>query len=68
MGPPSLNLYAPQPGETAAHSEDKDTEESKSGARAGLTMTTVDRPGGEHGHNLEDRMVLSASLEHYSLN
>ncbi|KAI4830875.1 hypothetical protein KUCAC02_002478 [Chaenocephalus aceratus] len=45
MGPPSLNLYAPQPGESAAHSEDKDTEESKSGARAGLTMTTVDRPG-----------------------
>ncbi|KAJ4947661.1 hypothetical protein JOQ06_009694 [Pogonophryne albipinna] len=44
-GPPSLNLYAPQPGESAAHSEDKDTEESKSGARAGLTMTTVDRPG-----------------------
>ncbi|KAK5935077.1 hypothetical protein CgunFtcFv8_020471 [Champsocephalus gunnari] len=45
MGPPSLNLYAPQPEESAAHSEDKDTEESKSGARAGLTMTTVDRPG-----------------------
>ncbi|XP_010785398.1 LOW QUALITY PROTEIN: phosphatidate phosphatase LPIN1-like [Notothenia coriiceps] len=44
-GPPSLNLYAPQPGESAAHSEDKDTEESKSGARAELTMTTVDRPG-----------------------
>ncbi|KAK1891525.1 Phosphatidate phosphatase LPIN1 [Dissostichus eleginoides] len=44
-GPPSLNLYAPQPGESAAHSEDKDTEESKSGARAGLTMTTVERPG-----------------------
>ncbi|XP_034088073.1 phosphatidate phosphatase LPIN1-like isoform X1 [Gymnodraco acuticeps] len=44
-GPPSLILYAPQPGESAAHSEDKDTEESKSGVRAELTMATVDRPG-----------------------
>ncbi|KAF3832452.1 hypothetical protein F7725_026117 [Dissostichus mawsoni] len=40
-----LPVVSIPPGESAAHSEDKDTEESKSGARAGLTMTTVDRPG-----------------------
>ncbi|XP_037602489.1 phosphatidate phosphatase LPIN1 isoform X1 [Sebastes umbrosus] len=43
-GPPSLTLYAPQPGETDAHGGDKDTEESKNGAGVGLT--TGDRAGG----------------------
>ncbi|XP_054468890.1 phosphatidate phosphatase LPIN1 isoform X2 [Anoplopoma fimbria] len=44
-GPPSLTLYAPQSGETAAHVEDKDTEESKN--RAGVEIPTQigDRAG-----------------------
>ncbi|XP_065809166.1 phosphatidate phosphatase LPIN1 isoform X2 [Labrus bergylta] len=41
-GPPSLNLYATESGETAAHSEDKDS-------------MTGDRVGGEQGSHIEDR-------------
>ncbi|XP_042363936.1 phosphatidate phosphatase LPIN1 isoform X2 [Plectropomus leopardus] len=44
--PPSLTVYAPQLGETAAHSGDKDTEESKNGARVELTTKTGDRAAG----------------------
>ncbi|XP_063737299.1 phosphatidate phosphatase LPIN1 isoform X2 [Eleginops maclovinus] len=44
-GPPSFNLYAPQLEDTAAHREDKDTEENKSGGMAGITTQTSVRPG-----------------------
>lgn len=44
-GPPSLTLYGPQPEESAAIGGHKDTEESKNGARDGLSART----GGEQG-------------------
>ncbi|KAL7406455.1 hypothetical protein ABVT39_019849 [Epinephelus coioides] len=45
-GPPSLTLYPPQPGESAAQGEDKDTEERKNGARVGQTTKTGDTAAG----------------------
>lgn len=51
-GPPSLSLYAPQPGETVAHG--RDTEESKSGAKVGLSTKTGGRAGEEQGSYMED--------------
>ncbi|XP_039981204.1 phosphatidate phosphatase LPIN1 isoform X2 [Xiphias gladius] len=44
-GPTPLTLYTPQPGESTAHDEDKDTEESKHRARDVLTAKTGDRTG-----------------------
>ncbi|KAM9366245.1 phosphatidate phosphatase LPIN1 [Symphorus nematophorus] len=62
-GPPSLNIYAPQPGETAAHRGDKDTEESKNGTRVGLSTKTGDGSGGEQGREVENVGPLCAEME-----
>ncbi|XP_059210438.1 phosphatidate phosphatase LPIN1 isoform X2 [Centropristis striata] len=60
-GPPSLTLYAPQPGESTAHGGDKDTEESKNVARHGLT--TGDMAGDGHGREVESVGPLCAEME-----
>lgn len=59
-GPPSLTVFAPQPGETTVHGGDKDNEESKNRARVGLTTKTGDRAGGEQGAYMEDSIAFNA--------
>ena len=49
-GPPSLTLYCPQPGETAALEGVKDTEENRREAQEGLTIKSGDTSGEEHGN------------------
>jgi len=51
-GPPSLTLYTQQPGESTAHTGDKDTEGSKNGARE--RAKSGDMAGTEQGINMED--------------
>ncbi|KAK5873776.1 hypothetical protein PBY51_018786 [Eleginops maclovinus] len=65
-GPPSFNLYAPQLEDTAAHREDKDTEENKSGGMAGITTQTSVRPGGEHVGEVENVGPPCAEMEGFS--
>ncbi|XP_073320209.1 phosphatidate phosphatase LPIN1 isoform X1 [Pagrus major] len=62
-GAPSITTYAPQPGETAAHGRDKDTEECKNGARVELTTNSGDRAGGEQGRDVESVGPLCAEME-----
>ncbi|XP_035508348.1 phosphatidate phosphatase LPIN1 isoform X2 [Morone saxatilis] len=62
-GPPSLSLYVPQPGETAAHSGEKDTEESKNGARVRLSIKTEDRVGGDEGREVESVGLSCGEME-----
>ncbi|XP_035484552.1 phosphatidate phosphatase LPIN1 isoform X3 [Scophthalmus maximus] len=58
-GPPSLTLYGPQPEESAAIGGHKDTEESKNGARDGLSART----GGEQGTQSEGMGQSCAEME-----
>ncbi|XP_041791171.1 phosphatidate phosphatase LPIN1 isoform X2 [Chelmon rostratus] len=62
-GPPSLTVFAPQPGETTVHGGDKDNEESKNRARVGLTTKTGDRAGGEQGREVESVGSSCAEIE-----
>ncbi|XP_051235256.1 phosphatidate phosphatase LPIN1 isoform X2 [Dicentrarchus labrax] len=62
-GPPSLTLYVPQPGETDAHSGEKDTEEGKNGARVRLSTKTEDRVGGDEGREVESVGLSCAEME-----
>ncbi|XP_069029552.1 phosphatidate phosphatase LPIN1 isoform X2 [Embiotoca jacksoni] len=62
-GPPSLTLYAPQPGETNAHDGDKNAGENRSEARVGLTINAGDSSGGEHGREVENDGPLCAEME-----
>ncbi|XP_029313906.1 phosphatidate phosphatase LPIN1 [Cottoperca gobio] len=52
-GSPSPTLYAPQPGETAAHDGDKDTEENKNGDLVGRSTETGDRAGVREEESVE---------------
>lgn len=61
-GPSSLTICAPQPGETAARGVDNDSEESKNGARVGLTTMTGSRAGGEQGSYMEDILLLMCKV------
>ncbi|XP_076581257.1 phosphatidate phosphatase LPIN1 isoform X4 [Chaetodon auriga] len=62
-GPPSLTVYAPQQGETAAHGGDKDAEESKNGAKVGLSTKTGARTEGEQGREVESVGPSCAAME-----
>ncbi|XP_056235757.1 phosphatidate phosphatase LPIN1 isoform X3 [Seriola aureovittata] len=52
-GPPSLNLYTPQPGESTTHAGDKHTEGSQNGARDRVTAKTEDMAEREQGTQVE---------------
>nr|XP_046239418.1 phosphatidate phosphatase LPIN1 isoform X2 [Scatophagus argus] len=60
-GPPSLAINSPQPGDTTAQGGDKDTEESKNGARVGLS--SGDRAGGEQVREVESVGPSCAEME-----
>ncbi|XP_072236420.1 phosphatidate phosphatase LPIN1 isoform X2 [Leuresthes tenuis] len=62
-GPPSLTLYCPQPGETAALEGVKDTEENRRKAQEGLTIKSGDTSGEEHGKEVESVGPLCAEME-----
>lgn len=63
-GPPSLIVYASQPGETAAHSGGKDAEESQIGAGVGITTKiSRDRAGEEQGGDVESVGASCAEME-----
>ncbi|XP_040890674.1 phosphatidate phosphatase LPIN1 isoform X2 [Toxotes jaculatrix] len=62
-GPPSLTLYNSQPGESTAQPGDKDSEESKNGARDGLTAKTGDMAGREQGRQVESVGPSCAEME-----
>ncbi|KAM4592968.1 phosphatidate phosphatase LPIN1 isoform 2-T2 [Odontesthes bonariensis] len=62
-GPPSLTLYCPQPGETAAFEGVKDTEENRREAQKGLTIKSGDTSGEEHGKEVESVGPLCTEME-----
>ncbi|XP_071344980.1 phosphatidate phosphatase LPIN1 isoform X3 [Trachinotus anak] len=60
-GPPSLTLYTQQPGESTAHTGDKDTEGSKNGARE--RAKSGDMAGTEQGRQVESVGPSCAEIE-----
>ncbi|KAE8297260.1 Phosphatidate phosphatase LPIN1 [Larimichthys crocea] len=62
-GPPSLTIYAPQPGETAAQEGGKEAEESKTEARVKLTTESGDGAGGQQGREVESVGPSCAEME-----
>lgn len=56
-GPPSLTIYAPQPGETAAQEGGKEAEESKTEARVKLTTESGDGAGGQQGSSVKENIA-----------
>ncbi|XP_069378069.1 phosphatidate phosphatase LPIN1 isoform X3 [Paralichthys olivaceus] len=62
-GPPSLTLYGPQPGESAATGGHEDTEGTRHRARDGLGAKTGDRAGGEQERQVDNVGPSCAEME-----
>ncbi|XP_068168512.1 phosphatidate phosphatase LPIN1 isoform X2 [Antennarius striatus] len=62
-GSPSVNIFAPQLGETAAYSEDKGTEEDKNETSVPHAIKTECRTAGERGREVESVGSVCTEME-----